>query len=107
MSDTANDKEMKMKGKAAVDVVGERLGKAGGGYLQQILLIITGGSVLGLTPILLVLVVFIVSGWIWAVLKLNVRYNKLVSEKTINDDISPNTSPKTYYNEERGQESIS
>lgn len=86
------DTELKMKGKAAVDVVGERLGKAGGGYLQQFLLIATGGSILGLTPILFVLVVIIIAGWIFAVFKLDNLYNRLLNKDKYSDSTSETTS---------------
>jgi len=63
------DEESKVKGKAAVDVVGGRLGKAGGGYLQQ------GLFAVFLTPLvvapysasIMLLIVFV---WIVAVYKL-------------------------------------
>lgn len=100
------DKELKLKGKAAVDVVGERLGKAGGGYLQQFLLILTGGSVLGITPILFVLVVCIVAGWLWAVFKLNIQYTNLLntsSELEENFTSKPTIYSETDYNEKSNE----
>lgn len=63
------DEESKVKGKAAVDVVGGRLGKAGGGYLQQ------GLFAIFLTPLAVApysagLMLIIVLLWIIAVCKL-------------------------------------
>lgn len=63
------DEESKVKGKAAVDVVGGRLGKAGGGYLQQ------GLFAIFLTPLVVApysasIMLAIILIWIVAVYKL-------------------------------------
>lgn len=47
------DQELKVKGKAAVDVIGGRLGKSGGGFIEFILLTLTAGTQLTIAPYLL------------------------------------------------------
>lgn len=57
------DQESKVKGKAAIDVVGARLGKSGGSLLQQGLIIMCGGLI-GAAPVIIMgLVLAIVSIW--------------------------------------------
>ncbi len=76
------DDELKTKGKAAVDVVGNRLGKALGGYTQNIVFIATGTKdVLTVAPIFGGVIALVVLGWIVAVFGLSKRYNALVKEK--------------------------
>lgn len=74
------DQESKVKGKAAVDVVGARLGKAGGSILQQVLLVIFGSlaNITGPVAILLVMVIF---GWIFAANGLGNLFHKVNREK--------------------------
>ena len=43
------DQESKTKGKAAVDVIGNPLGKSGGSFIQQILIFLVGNLALA-TP---------------------------------------------------------
>ncbi len=74
------DQESKVKGKAAVDVVGARLGKSGGALLQQTL-ILTFGSIAVVTPILGVVLGLISVVWLGAVRSLNRQFTSLTSEK--------------------------
>jgi AAA family ATP:ADP antiporter len=70
------DQESKVKGKAAIDVVGARLGKSGGSLIQQLLLIVCGSmhSILPYTWIIL----FIITGiWIYAILRLKKSVPKI------------------------------
>lgn len=62
------DPESKVKGKAAIDVVGSRLGKAGGSLLQQALFFI--GPLAVITPYIAVIIFGIISVWIVAAYKL-------------------------------------
>ncbi len=77
------DQEMKIKGKAAIDVVGGRMGKSGGGWIQLILLSALGGAStqMAIAPYLAGILFIIVLAWIWAVKKLSIEYNSLIKKK--------------------------
>ena len=57
------DDESRTKGKAAIDVVGAQSGKSVGSVLQQMMLIITGGSVSGIIPVLAIFYVTMLYQW--------------------------------------------
>lgn len=62
------DKEAKIKGKAAVDLVGARFGKSGSSWIQVMLIDLFGhGSILTVVPMLVPLVAVILIGWMFAV----------------------------------------
>jgi AAA family ATP:ADP antiporter len=74
------DPELKAKGKAAVDVIGGRLGKSGGGFIQIILLTLTGGDQLFIAPYLFGIVFVVVLIWIVAIPALSQLYYSKLSE---------------------------
>jgi AAA family ATP:ADP antiporter len=74
------DNESKMKGKAAVDVVGARLGKSGGAAIGQVLVAFVG-PVIVYAPHSFAITVGIVLIWIWAVAALGKRFEALTSQK--------------------------
>lgn len=76
------DENLKVRGKAAVDGVGGRLGKSGGALIQQVLLIsIIGSTQITIAPYVSIIMAVIVMAWILAVFGLNKEYKKLVSAK--------------------------
>jgi AAA family ATP:ADP antiporter len=77
------DPELKVKGKAAVDVIGGRGGKSLGSYVQMGLLTLFSGSALyQLVPIIAPIAVGIVFLWILSVFGLSKRLQDLTSSKT-------------------------
>jgi AAA family ATP:ADP antiporter len=72
------DDEAKVKGKAAVDLVGARFGKSGSSWIQIALIDLVGtGSILGVVPLLMPCVAIAVAVWAYAVHSLNKRLIKL------------------------------
>jgi AAA family ATP:ADP antiporter len=72
--------ESKIKGKAAIDGLGSRLGKSGGSLMYQCLLIIFG-SIVGSTHVVAFLLVLAVIGWIFAVRVLGKKFNQLTTDQ--------------------------
>ena len=70
--------ESKLKGKAAIDGVGSRLGKSGGSILHQGLLMFLGTIALS-TPIMGVVLLFVIGGWMVAVRKLGKQFTELTT----------------------------
>ena len=75
------DPESKIKGKAAIDVVGARLGKSGGSIIQQGLLIACG-SIAAITPYVAIVLFGIIAIWIYAIRALNTQFLQLTTTKT-------------------------
>lgn len=76
------DPEVKLKGKAAIDVVGARLGKSGGSLIQQaLLLLFNASSILVVAPYIGVILLIVIVAWIVAAKALAKRYNALTAEK--------------------------
>jgi AAA family ATP:ADP antiporter len=79
------DQELKIKGKAAVDVTGYSFAKACGGYLSGALLIITAASdLMTIAPYLAVITLGIIFFWIISVKKLSVLYYHLINDDRAN-----------------------
>ncbi len=73
------EKELRQKGKAAIDVTGYSLAKASGGYIAGTLLVITAtNDIMVLSPYLAIMVIVIIFVWINAVKKLNLLYQKKI-----------------------------
>ncbi len=85
------DQESKVKGKAAIDVVGGRLGKSGGGFILQIVLMF--GAIADNLPILFVFVGVIVAAWIASVFSLNKLYKAKLRE--VGDELDEPVSGST------------
>ena len=84
------DDELKVKGKAAVDVIGGRFGKSGGSIIQQVLLMsIAAGVANGqevIAPYLFGFILVIITLWTVSIYKLNQKFTRL-NNANISKDI--------------------
>jgi len=72
------DGELKSKGKAAADVIGSRLGKSGGAFIQWIILaMIPGSTLLSISKFVFFIFIFIMFLWIFSTRKLSLEFSKL------------------------------
>ena len=74
------DTNLKTRGKAAVDVIGSRLGKAGGGYIASGLMMLTAGGITDIAAILAIFIIIVIAIWLFAVTTLNKLYHKKLLE---------------------------
>ncbi|CAL9102237.1 ADP,ATP carrier protein 1 [Musa troglodytarum] len=74
------DEEMKVKGKAAIDVVCNPLGKSGGALIQQFM-ILTFGSLANSTPYLGGILLVIVLAWLGAARSLDSQFSPLAKKE--------------------------
>ncbi|NCP62759.1 MAG: NTP/NDP exchange transporter [Alphaproteobacteria bacterium] len=90
------DQDLKTKGKAAVDVIGGRLGKAAGGWtILGIFTIFAVQDIMIVTPYLAVIIAGIVLAWVVGVGALSVRYNRACSATEDEEDEAEVVSGKT------------
>lgn len=90
------DQELKVKGKAAVDVIGGRLGKAGGGFVSGAILVATAASsAIEIAPYLGIIVVAVIGLWMLAAGKLSKLYaEKLKAYETVEANTAKQAATK-------------
>jgi len=86
------DQESKVKGKAAIDVVGARLGKSGGAAINAGLIAMMG-SIAVITPYVAGILFLIIFAWIYSAKALGKMYNKLTAEKEQAKAAAPAAEP--------------
>jgi len=76
------DEESKVRGKAAVDGVGSRLGKSLGSLILTMILVpfLGEGLIVNVRYHVFFIIIAILIGWLVAIGKLSVRYNQLSEE---------------------------
>ncbi len=92
-------KESKLKGKAAIDGVGSRLGKSGGSLIHQGLLIVFGTVALS-APIVGGFLFAVIAAWMVAVKSLGKQFNLLTSQHqtlTVSETETPDERPQTIH----------
>uniref|UniRef100_A0A1J3H4I4 ADP,ATP carrier protein n=1 Tax=Noccaea caerulescens TaxID=107243 RepID=A0A1J3H4I4_NOCCA len=89
------DEDTKVKGKAAIDVVCNPLGKSGGALIQQFM-ILTFGSLANSTPYLGVILLGIVTAWLAAAKSLEGQFNTLMSEEELEKEMERASSLKVH-----------
>lgn len=72
-------KECKLKGKAAIDGVGSRLGKSGGSFIHQGLLLVFA-TVSASTPYIAGIFFLVMAGWVIAVVSLGKQFNARIAQ---------------------------
>ncbi|MEK6733690.1 MAG: Npt1/Npt2 family nucleotide transporter [Pseudomonadota bacterium] len=78
------DEELKVKGKAVVDVTGARLGKSGGAVIQYLLLsFIPGATLSSLTEEIMIIFFVIMIMWVLAVFSLSKLFEAKMVESSI------------------------
>ena len=78
------DDELKTKGKAAVDVIGGRAGKAGGAFVQNMLLIaFATKDVVSIAPIAFAVFAVVAVAWLYAVKALSVKVTAATAKKKL------------------------
>lgn len=75
--------ESKLKGKAAIDGIGSRIGKSGGSLIHQGLLVIFA-TISASAPIVAGILFVVILVWLWATISLGKQFNALV---TVDDSI--------------------
>lgn len=97
--------ESKIKGKAAIDGVGSRLGKSGGSIVHQGLLLVFG-SVSVSAPYVGIILLFVIFGWVTAVKSLGKQFTTMTTQDEqipITDEAIPEVTQP--YLEEAKEES--
>lgn len=75
------DDELKSKGKAAVDVIGARLAKSGGAFIQSLLfMLFPAATYTTISPILMIILIVVAIIWIVDVNLLNKEYLKFLNK---------------------------
>ena len=75
------DQELKIKGKAAIDVSGYSFAKASGGYIAGGLLVVSAASdLMVIAPYLAAIVILVVILWLVCVKRLSILYRNLISK---------------------------
>lgn len=77
---------LQVKGKAAIDVVCNPLGKSGGALIQQFM-ILTFGSLANSTPYLGGILLLIVSAWLLAAKSLDTQFTALRKEEELEKEM--------------------
>ena len=87
------DEDTKVKGKAAIDVVCNPLGKSGGALIQQFM-ILTFGSLANSTPYLGGILLVIVFAWLAAAKSLDGQFNALRKEEELEKEMEERAAVK-------------
>lgn len=76
--------ELKIKGKAAAEIIGSKLGESMSAFLQSIIFIIIPDSTFDTTFNLSITVFIIITAvWFWSVIKLSYEYNSLIKSNKV------------------------